>query len=174
MVEEADEGLLAALKARRRALAEAARVPAYVIFPDRTLIEMAQRRPRSLDEMAGITGVGAAKLERYGGTFLAVITGAETPPMHPARRALAGRDAGALFDRLVEVQGRLARGPDGAGKVLSCTHTTLRRIAEARPASLAELARIGGLGEQKLERFGEAFLRAIAGDDAGDDPGGVA
>ena len=45
-VAEEDEGLLAALKARRRALADAAGVPAYVIFPDRTLIEMATRRPR--------------------------------------------------------------------------------------------------------------------------------
>ncbi len=167
LVDDADEGLLSALKARRRALAEAARVPAYVIFPDRTLIEMAQRRPRTLDEMAGITGVGAAKLERYGGTFLAVITGAAPEPMHPARRALAGRDAGTLFDRLTQVQAGLARGPDGTGKPLSLQPAALRRIAQARPGTLADLGRIGGLDAQKLDRFGAAFLDAIAGD--GDD-----
>ena len=50
-VAEEDEGLLAALKARRRALADAAGVPAYVIFPDRTLIEMATRRPATLDAL---------------------------------------------------------------------------------------------------------------------------
>ena len=162
LVDEADEGLLAALKAKRRALAEAARVPAYVIFPDRTLIEMAQRRPRTLDEMAGITGVGAAKLDRYGGTFLAVITGADAPVMHPARRALAGRDAGAMFDRLMDAQQRLVRGADGTGKPLSCTPATLRRIAEARPATLQDLDCIGALGEQKLDRFGPAFLAALS------------
>ena len=43
LVAEEDEGLLAALKAKRRALADAAGAPAYVIFPDRTLIEMATR-----------------------------------------------------------------------------------------------------------------------------------
>mgnify|MGYP000750722508 CR=1 FL=1 len=58
MVSDEDAPLLSALKAKRRALAEAAKVPAYVIFPDRTLIEMAEKRPHTLDEMARIGGVG--------------------------------------------------------------------------------------------------------------------
>jgi ATP-dependent DNA helicase RecQ len=70
---EADEDLLGALKALRSAMARAQKQPAYVIFPDRTLIEMAQERPRSLDDLAGIHGVGAAKLQKYGAAFLAVI-----------------------------------------------------------------------------------------------------
>jgi ATP-dependent DNA helicase RecQ len=72
-VAESDEGLLAALKAKRRALADAQGVPAYVIFPDRTLVEMATRRPASLGAMAGITGVGATKLERFGEAFLGIV-----------------------------------------------------------------------------------------------------
>ncbi len=161
LVAEEDAGLLSALKAKRRALAEAAGVPAYVVFPDRTLIEMAERRPASLDQMMGITGVGAKKLESYGAAFLAVITGAEAQAMHPARRRLAGRDAGALFDRLAEVQLRLARGEDGTGKYLSCTHSTLRQIAESRPATLSDLDRVSSLGAQKLDRFGAAFLEVL-------------
>ncbi len=58
MVSEEDAPLLSALKAKRRALAEAARVPAYVVFTDRTLIEMAEKRPVTLDDMARIGGVG--------------------------------------------------------------------------------------------------------------------
>ena len=77
---EEDAPLLSALKAKRRALAEAARVPAYVIFPDRTLIEMAERRPQTLDQIAQISGVGAKKLETYGAAFLEVITGAGDVP----------------------------------------------------------------------------------------------
>jgi ATP-dependent DNA helicase RecQ len=69
----ADAALLAALKALRGAIAAARQQPAYVIFPDRTLIEMARRRPRSLDEFAGVHGVGSVKLEKYGPAFLAVI-----------------------------------------------------------------------------------------------------
>jgi ATP-dependent DNA helicase RecQ len=70
---DADAELLAALKALRGAIAAAQKQPAYVIFPDRTLIEMAKRRPRSLDELAGVHGVGAVKLQKYGPAFLAAI-----------------------------------------------------------------------------------------------------
>ena len=70
---DADAELLAALKALRGAIAAAQKQPAYVIFPDRTLIEMAKERPRGLDDLAGIHGVGAVKLQKYGSAFLAVI-----------------------------------------------------------------------------------------------------
>ena len=160
-VADEDASLLSALKAKRRALAEAAGAPAYVIFPDRTLIEMAEKRPMTLDEMMGITGVGAKKLESYGALFLSVITGAETAALHPARKALVGRDAGALFDRLAEVQLTLSRGDDGTGKYLSCTHSTLRQIAERRPSTLGEMQAIQGMGELKTDRFGTAFLEVL-------------
>ena len=159
-VDDEDAPLLSALKAKRRALAEAAAVPAYVIFPDRTLIEMAEKRPMTLDRMAGITGVGAKKLESYGLAFLSVIAGVVEAP-HPARMALAGRPEGAVFDRLAEAQLRLQRGEDGTGKPLSCTHATLRQIAERRPRSLDELERVQGMGPQKAERFGTTFLAIL-------------
>ncbi len=160
LVSEEDAPLLSALKAKRRALAETAGVPAYVVFPDRTLIEMAQQRPATLDDMARINGIGATKLERYGATFLEVITGANEA-MHPVRRQLAGRESGDIFDRLQAIQLDLARGNDGAGKYLTCAHTTLRQIAERRPGSLDDMSRIPGMGPQKLERFGPAFLEAL-------------
>ncbi len=160
-VTDEDAPLLSALKAKRRALAEAAGVPAYVIFADRTLIELAEKRPDTLDAMMGITGIGAKKLESFGAAFLEVITGAPPVPLHPARMKLAGRPAGTLFDQLAEVQLRLQRGHDGTGKPLSCSTAELRRIAEARPSSLSDLAHVSGLGEQKIDRFGEAFLEVL-------------
>ena len=157
-VDEEDVALLTALKAKRRNLAEAQGVPAYVVFPDKTLIEMAEKRPVTLDEMIGINGIGARKLESYGQAFLEVILGAPVEPAHPARRKLTGSPAAPLFDRLAEAQLTLARGEDGTGKYLSCTHSTLRQIAERRPASLDELAALQGMGAQKVERFGAVFL----------------
>ena len=62
-----------ALRACRRELALAAGVPPYVIFHDATLREMAQVRPKSLRDMALITGVGTRKLDAYGDAFLAVL-----------------------------------------------------------------------------------------------------
>jgi superfamily II DNA helicase RecQ len=41
-------------------------VPAYVVFHDSTLAEIAERKPRTLSELAGISGIGPTKLERYG------------------------------------------------------------------------------------------------------------
>jgi ATP-dependent DNA helicase RecQ len=70
---DVDQALLDALKAQRLELARAKQVPAYVVFPDRTLIEMARRRPKTAAEMAGIHGVGQAKLAQYGDVFVEVI-----------------------------------------------------------------------------------------------------
>ena len=164
LVSEDDAPLLSALKARRRALAEAARVPAYVIFADRTLIEMAETRPGTLDAMARINGVGAKKLERYGALFLEVIAGA-VEPVHPARRKLAGRDAGLLYDRLLEAQAGLVRGADGGGKPLSCSASQLARVAQLRPGDARGLERL--LGDRRAERFGAAFLEVLRGADQG-------
>jgi ATP-dependent DNA helicase RecQ len=160
LVSEEDAPLLSALKAKRRALAEAAGVPAYIVFNDRTLIEMAETRPASLDEMARIGGVGATKLDRYGADFLEVINGT-VEEVHPARRKLAGRAAGEVYDRLMEVSRDLARGDCGTLRPLSCSHSTLRQIAERRPATLEALERLPGMGPQKAERFGTAFLDVL-------------
>ncbi len=70
---DADADLLAALKALRAAMAKAANQPAYVIFPDRTLIEMAQAKPTTLTKMSEVHGVGEQKLQKFGPAFLAVI-----------------------------------------------------------------------------------------------------
>ena len=65
--------LLDALKALRLRLAKERGVPAYIVFPDRTLIDMARRRPRTREEFAEVNGVGAAKLEQFAAPFLAAI-----------------------------------------------------------------------------------------------------
>ncbi len=72
-LDEADSALFAALRRRRLEIAREEGVAAYVVFADRTLLELVRRRPLSLAEMAGIHGIGAAKLERYGEAFLEVL-----------------------------------------------------------------------------------------------------
>ncbi|MBV9540071.1 MAG: DNA helicase RecQ [Alphaproteobacteria bacterium] len=71
-----DTSLLAALKDLRLKLAKQRRVPAYVIFSDKTLLDMAQRRPQTEDEFAEVNGVGASKLREFGMVFLAAIRAA--------------------------------------------------------------------------------------------------
>lgn len=73
----ADGALLEQLRILRRNIAKEEQVPAYVIFPDRTLAEMAVRRPQTTTALAGIRGVGPTKLERYGERFLTVLCSAD-------------------------------------------------------------------------------------------------
>ena len=68
-----DVDLLTRLKALRKRLADRDGVPAYIVFNDRTLTEMAQRRPVTPAQLLDISGVGAAKLARYGDDFLTEI-----------------------------------------------------------------------------------------------------
>jgi ATP-dependent DNA helicase RecQ len=65
----------AALKAWRAEVAREHNLPAYVVFHDATLAEMARLQPQSLDELGGISGVGAKKLSAYGGEILRVLEG---------------------------------------------------------------------------------------------------
>lgn len=75
IVDDADAVLLDSLKALRTRLARAQNVPAYVVFSDRTLAELATHRPTTPGAMREIHGVGDAKLERYGTAFLEIIQG---------------------------------------------------------------------------------------------------
>src|SRR5690606_14627338 len=68
-----DWDLFERLKLLRRSLADERGVPAYVIFSDATLLEMAAHRPLSEGQLLAISGVGPTKLERYGAAFLAVL-----------------------------------------------------------------------------------------------------
>ncbi|HET6361746.1 MAG TPA: ATP-dependent DNA helicase RecQ [Gemmatimonadota bacterium] len=65
------------LRALRRELADSRGVPAYVVFHDSTLREMASRRPRNRSQMLKVTGVGPVKFERYGDAFLEALNDAD-------------------------------------------------------------------------------------------------
>ncbi|WP_029933559.1 DNA helicase RecQ [Thiomicrospira pelophila] len=66
----ADQKLFEDLRDLRKQLAEEQNVPAYVVFGDISLLDMAQKRPQTEDEFLEVSGVGQAKLERYGEVFL--------------------------------------------------------------------------------------------------------
>jgi DNA helicase II / ATP-dependent DNA helicase PcrA len=86
----AEPTVLTALKAWRLERARRDEVPAYVVFHDTTLEEIARRRPRELWELAKVSGVGPAKLERYGAEVILALEQSSGPPA-----AGAGLRAGA-------------------------------------------------------------------------------
>ena len=75
-----ETALLNVLKALRLALARERNVPAYVVFPDRALVDMVRRRPRTEAEFAEVHGVGAAKLKQFAEPFLAAIANPQGDP----------------------------------------------------------------------------------------------
>ena len=158
LVAEEDETLFSALKSKRRFLAEALNAPAYVVFADAVLMEMARSRPSSLDEFSKLSGVGAVKLERYGKAFLEIINN-NFQELHPSRRRLAGKEAGKIFDQLQAMQLELMHGAYGHDKPLVCSASVLAKIAAVKPRDMEALK--GLLGDKKTERFGVAFLKIL-------------
>jgi ATP-dependent DNA helicase RecQ len=73
---DADRELFTRLRAWRAETAKAASVPAYVVFPDATLVGIASSRPGTVDQLAEISGVGVKKLELYGSEVLAIVSDA--------------------------------------------------------------------------------------------------
>uniref|UniRef100_UPI00197C9400 HRDC domain-containing protein n=1 Tax=Microbacterium sp. CPCC 204701 TaxID=2493084 RepID=UPI00197C9400 len=69
-----DVALFEALRAWRAGVAKELGVPAYIVFGDATLRALAQRRPSSLADLDGVSGIGAKKREAYGQAVLEVVT----------------------------------------------------------------------------------------------------
>lgn len=80
-VSSQDSALWEKLRETRMDIAKEQGIPAYVIFHDATLMEMMEKRPASLEAMARISGVGEAKLEKYGEIFLKVINSLNSEPV---------------------------------------------------------------------------------------------
>ncbi|WP_269928300.1 DNA helicase RecQ [Kocuria massiliensis] len=74
-LDEAQQAVFDALRAWRTSEAKEQQLPAYVVFPDATLIELARQHPVTDGDLAGISGIGAKKRERYGQAVLDVVAG---------------------------------------------------------------------------------------------------
>jgi ATP-dependent DNA helicase RecQ len=80
VLDAAAQARFQALKLWRAAVAREHNLPAYVVFHDATLAQMAERSPESLDALADISGVGTKKLQAYGADILQVMRGAAAAP----------------------------------------------------------------------------------------------
>jgi DNA helicase-2/ATP-dependent DNA helicase PcrA len=78
-----DEDLFTRLREWRARVAEAQKVPAYVVFTDATLVALAERRPAGRDDLVAIAGIGPRKLGLYGDAVLALVGGARVDDLVP-------------------------------------------------------------------------------------------
>ena len=134
-----DQALWERLRATRRRLAEEHSVPPYVIFPDATLLDMLRKKPSNLQELAGITGVGSRKLERYGALFLAVLQG-ETAVVDLAHEVVQGVRAGLSAEQIAaQLHCSMAQVYALLGKAITDQQVTLEQVFSLPDELLGEI-----------------------------------
>ena len=176
--------LFEALRARRRELAAEAGVPPYVIFHDSTLREMAELKPATLHALSRISGVGAAKLERYGAAFVEVVQRLGSGLGRRGRRQHVGDELGVQKFAAVRSSARPASGSRSQLSVMGlparsmtsprARTTTVSSSATIRSARAA-VWRIANWREERLEQLPPHRNRAagqVARPGAGALPGG--
>jgi ATP-dependent DNA helicase RecQ len=145
-----DSGLFEALRALRQELAVEGKVPPYVIFHDRTLVELAASRPQTLDALHGITGLGDRKVARYGDQVLEVIGRFQRHPM------LANTLSATINQTLaLHLEGRT---PDAiaASRGIELS-TVFGHFADAIEAGLIEARAVIGLDAAEIDEIHAAF-----------------
>ncbi len=148
----ADQSLFQALKTLRATLAAEARVPPYVIFHDRTLAELSEKRPASMAALEDITGLGVRKIERYGAALLDVLGGNKRNPVLDNRLSGTVNETLALHLDGLDTDAIAARRGLGPSTVLG-------HLAEAIEAGLVEARSVLHLEEEEIDEILGVFER---------------
>lgn len=164
---ECNAAVFERLRRLRKELADAARVPAYVVFSDRTLVEMATQLPQNETQLLNINGVGEAKLAKYGESFLHAIrascgepglasqaSGAATAPARVARPEGRRRfhDIGELFARGESVEAIASRCGIQRGTVVQYLQRFCEAGAKLDPAHLLAQSRLSEADRRRVMR----------------------
>ena len=147
-----DQPLLAALKALRSTLATEAKVPPYVIFHDKTLLEIAARRPASTAALGQITGLGARKIAQFGAALVETVGQFKPHPLLSNTLSTTVNQTLAMH-----VQG-LDAATIAAQRGLERS-TVMGHFAEAVEAGLIDARGIIGLDEDEIAEILAVFER---------------
>jgi len=147
-----DETLLQALRALRLKLAAAAKLPPYVVAQDRTLIELAEKRPADESGLHDITGLGASKIARYGKAFLEVIGQYKPHPMLNNRLASSVNQTLAAHLRGLDAE-------EIATEREIAVSTVYGHFADAIAAGLVEARAVLPLDDAQMDEILAAFER---------------
>ena len=166
-----DTELLKQLKELRFTLAKLNRLPAYMVFSNATLEDMAVKRPVTKGEFLQVNGVGETKLNMYGEKFIEKIKEYnESSQGNSKSESVSDGGIGGgyidsnedydkkLYDELKLLMNAIRNEQNFP---LCFTDTTLRAIAAKMPLNKTEFMRISGVGEQKFDAFGNKFIEKI-------------
>ncbi len=141
-----------ALKALRARLAADAKLPPYVICHDRTLVELAEKRPATLDALTDITGLGTSKIKRYGQAFLDTLAAFTAHPLLKNRLSATVNETLALHLQGLDADAIAARRKLEAGTVYG-------HFAEAIEAGLIEARAVLSLDDAETDEILAVFER---------------
>jgi ATP-dependent DNA helicase RecQ len=148
----ADQSLFDALRQLRQQLAADAGVPPYVICHDRTLIELAEKRPKTERGLHGITGLGDRKIARYGANLLEVVNRFKRDPVLDNKLSATVNGSLALH-----LEGKSAEEIAAARNI--AVSTVYGHFAEAIEAGLVVLDKVVDLDAAELDEIRAAFDR---------------
>lgn len=164
-----DETLYEELANLRKNYAKDLEVPAFVIFGDRSLIEMAKTYPVTKEALLQVNGVGPAKWEKFGATFLQTIqnycqknniTPPPPPEIEKSKTSPHLYQDTNLFNLLSAHRKQLAKELEVPAYVVFADKV-LSEMAKSYPKTEREFRQISGVGPAKWEKFGPAFLDII-------------
>ena len=164
----------------RERIARDGRRPPYTVFEERTAREIATYRPRDDEELLAVWGMGETRVGWFGGRLLALVReweaahpGATAAPRRPEprpssrRRRAEAAEAGPevafddpLYERLREWRRERARA-EGVPAYTFFTDRSARELAARKPASREALLGVWGLGDARVEAFGDDLLALI-------------
>ncbi|HEU4561840.1 MAG TPA: RecQ family ATP-dependent DNA helicase [Longimicrobium sp.] len=168
------------LRVLRRELARRHDTPAFMVFSDEVLGNIAKAEPDSPEALLEVPGVTRKLLDRFGAPLMEVLRGhaggATLPAEVRSRSAPAARERtrepveeptpeeAALYGRLKQLRNQLARELNQPAYCVFADRTLIE-LARAQPKTEREMLAVSGVGPAKLEKFGEAFLRVLRGED---------
>lgn len=185
-----EKTLLSMLKEQRLAIARSMGVPPYIVFHDNILEEMSVKQPVTRRDMLNISGVSSEKFRKYGNMFIGTIVSHKreaarlnnsSSRTHTKSEPLAGpgqsnassgpassessiywtkRDEKALLNKLKELRKAIAND-EGYPVQNIFFNKTLEEMASKRPDSPEKMIEIIGVGEYKLQKYGERFINVI-------------
>ncbi|WBL16855.1 HRDC domain-containing protein [Sutcliffiella sp. NC1] len=131
----------------------------YHVFTNKTLDEILEKLPTTMDELLNIHGIGAQKAELYGQDILAIIQKSRIENKEPVKKE-ASPDGNDIRTSLIEFRSKRAKEL-GAKSYYIFTNKTLDALVNMRPKTMEELLSVEGIGPKKAEEFGVEILEII-------------
>lgn len=157
-----EQAVLKALNIYRDQEAKRRDQPLFKIFSDRTLVEIAQKCPRSMSELGAIHGMSRGQIRRYGDKLLEVINRAmhEKPPTIPPKRKRASDSVLSRYEKLHTWRKKRARARGVESDVI-ISRNALWELAHTNPQTKEELGQLESIGNWRCRTYGTEILQVL-------------